>query len=86
MPVRKIAISLPENVLREVDRLARRTKTTRSGCIAHVLAEVSHATNQAEITEKINKVFNDPEVAKEQTAVASHYLRAAEKGFEDSEW
>lgn len=86
MPVRKIAISLPENVLHEVDRLAKRTKTTRSGCIAKVLSEVSHATNQAEITERINKLFGDPEIANEQTAVAGHFLRAAEKGFKDSEW
>lgn len=86
MPVRKIAISLPEDVLRIVDRLARRTKTTRSGCIARVLAEVSHASTQAEITEQINKLFADSAIGAEQTSTALTFLKAAEKGVEDPEW
>jgi metal-responsive CopG/Arc/MetJ family transcriptional regulator len=83
MAVRKIAISLPEDILRQVDRLAKRTKTTRSGCIARVLAEVSHASTQAEITERINQLFGDPELAEEQASVSKLYLRAAEG---ESEW
>jgi metal-responsive CopG/Arc/MetJ family transcriptional regulator len=86
MPVRKIAISLPEEVLRQVDRLAKRTKTTRSGCITRILSQVSHATTQAEITERINLLFNDPGTTVEQKTLSRDYLRAAEKGFEDTEW
>lgn len=86
MAVRKIAISLPEDVLRQVDRLAKRTKTTRSGCIARVMAEVSHASTQREITEQINLLFNDRELADEQIATAQEYLQAAEKDFGDPEW
>ncbi|MGK5087126.1 hypothetical protein WDW86_06175 [Bdellovibrionota bacterium FG-2] len=86
MTVRKITISLPEEILLQVDRLAKRTHTTRSGCIARVLSEVSRASTQAEITERINQLFSEPEVKEEQSEVAAHYLKAAEKGFEDSEW
>ena len=86
MAVRKIAISLPEEVLRQVDRLAKRTHTTRSGCIARVLSKFSHASTQTEITEQINLLFSESSLAKEQAAVANAYLEGAEKGFEDSEW
>ncbi|MGK5082298.1 type II toxin-antitoxin system HicB family antitoxin [Bdellovibrionota bacterium FG-1] len=86
MAVRKIAISLPEDVLRQVDRLAKRTHVTRSGFITRVLTHVSHASTQAEITEQINRLFNEGELAKEQASLADLYLQAAEKGFEDSEW
>ncbi|MGZ3688946.1 MAG: ribbon-helix-helix protein, CopG family [Bdellovibrionota bacterium] len=86
MAVRKIAISLPEDLLRQVDQLAKRTKTTRSGCIARVLSEVTHAKNQAEITARIDELFGNGELAEEQGETASEFLRAAEPGFEDSEW
>jgi predicted transcriptional regulator len=86
MAVRKIAISLPEEVLRQVDRLAKRTHTTRSGCIARVLSKVSHAATQAEITVRINQLFGEGGVADEQSSVTDAYLQAAEEGFGNSEW
>lgn len=86
MAVRKIAISLPEEVLHQVDKLAKRNHETRSGCIARVLSVVSHASTQAEITERINLLFSEPDLLKEQAADAETYLQAAEQGFEDSEW
>jgi hypothetical protein len=86
MAVRKIAISLPEDVLRRVDRLANRAKTTRSGFISRVLSEVSHASGQAEITSRINALFDEPALADEQAATSRIYLRAAELGIEGSEW
>ena len=99
MPVRKIAISLPEDVLAQVDRLAQRTKTTRSGCIARVLSEVSRLKTQAEITERINLLFassadterlaerpGKSEIAEEQAETAAFYLKAAEAVPEDPEW
>ena len=86
MTVRKIAISLPEDVLAQVDRLAKRTKTSRSGCIARVLSEVSYLSKQAEITERINQLFTTDELANEQSDTSHFFLKAAEPGFEDPEW
>jgi metal-responsive CopG/Arc/MetJ family transcriptional regulator len=86
MAVRKIAISLPEDVLRQVDRQAKRSKTTRSGWITSVLSEVSRASTRAEITERINGIFGVPELAEEQSATATEYLKAAESGSEDEGW
>lgn len=76
MAFRKIAISIPANVLKEVDRLAKFSGTTRSGMITHVLEEVSHAQNQRQITEKINELFADQELADEQASTAAAFLRA----------
>jgi metal-responsive CopG/Arc/MetJ family transcriptional regulator len=85
MAVRKIAISVPEEVLRQVDRLARKSKTTRSGLITRVLREVSDASNQAEVTERINHLFNDQDLIDEQASTAHTFLQAAEND-EDSGW
>ncbi len=57
MPVRKIAISVPEDVLNRVDRLAKKSYTTRSGLITQVLKEIAPAASRSEITEKINALF-----------------------------
>ena len=86
MSVRKIAISIPENVLRQVDRSAKRAKTTRSGFISRVLTAVSHAGTQIEITERINQLFSEEGISEEQTQVSDIYLQAAEKSFKDSKW
>ena len=86
MAVRKIAISVPEDVLGQVDRLARKTGVTRSGLITRVLREVGRAQTSKEITEKIDHLFEDRSVADEQLDTSRAFLRAAEKNHEDSEW
>lgn len=84
MAVRKIAISVPADVLKQVDRLAHHAKTTRSGFITQVLCQVSRAKSRAEITERINLLFDDPDTAEEQSDTATAFLRAAEPG--ETEW
>ena len=86
MTVKKIAISLPEDVLNHVDRLAKRAKISRSGCIARVLTQVSQAATQAEITAHLNDLFGNTAVARDQSVASHFFLRAAEPGFEDPEW
>jgi metal-responsive CopG/Arc/MetJ family transcriptional regulator len=78
MAVKKIAISVPEEVIRQVDRLAKRTHTTRSGLISQILKEVSHAQTQADLTVQINRVFDDFSVREEQSSTSKTFLRAAE--------
>jgi metal-responsive CopG/Arc/MetJ family transcriptional regulator len=80
MAVKKIAISVPEEVIRQVDRLAKRTHTTRSGLISQILKEVSQAQTQADLTAQINRVFDDLSVQEEQSSTSKVYLRAADSG------
>jgi len=86
MAVRKIAISVPEDVLKEVDRLAKKTKTTRSGLITQLLKEVSHASGQADIVNRINSLFEDPEIAEEQASTSNLFLQSPKKKYESSDW
>ena len=86
MAVRKIAISVPENVLRQVDRMAKKSKMTRSGLITHLLKEVSHAASQADIVSKINQLFDDNNIIEEQASTANFFLQAGKKYYKDSDW
>lgn len=79
MAVRKIAISVPEDVMAVVDRAAARRHTTRSAYITEVLRRVASARTDAEITRRIDAVFSDRDVAREQRATAAA-LAAAEPG------
>ena len=47
MAARKFAISVPEEVIREVDHAAKRRGMTRSGFITDVLSQVARALDQA---------------------------------------
>jgi metal-responsive CopG/Arc/MetJ family transcriptional regulator len=85
MAVKKVAISVPSEILKKIDRLAKNSKTTRSGLITHVLREVSHVNDQREISEVINRLFEDSEVAEEQGSTSHLFLRAAEIDDEGEE-
>ena len=76
MAARKFAISVPEQVMRHVDRAAARRGMTRSRFIADVLARVAKARTDAEISRRVNALFSDPEVAREQADTARVFRRA----------
>ena len=69
MAARKIAISLPEGLLEEVDAIALERGESRSGCIATVLHIFTSARSDAAIRRKINALFADPEMREEQLRV-----------------
>lgn len=84
MAARKFAISVPEDVMRQVDRAAARRGTTRSRFIADVLARVARARTDAEISRRVDALFSDPEVVREQADTARAFHRAAPRG--GAEW
>lgn len=77
MAARKIAISVPEEVIHQVDHAARRHGMTRSAFIAHVLGRVARARTDAEISRRVNELFSDPEIAREQVETAKAFRRVA---------
>ena len=77
MAARKFAISVPESVMRHVDRAARRRGMTRSGFVSHVLSRVAEARTDAEISRRVDALFADPEVAREQGKTARTFRRRA---------
>ena len=74
MPVHKIAISIPREVMVEVDRAARERGVARSRFISDVLRLVARARTDAEVTRRLDAVFADPRVAAEQVGDAERYL------------
>ena len=83
MAVRKIAISIPEDVVEAIDQAAARRSTTRSAYIADVLRRVARARSDAEITRRINEVLSDASVAREQRDTAAAFnTRRRREGWE----
>jgi predicted transcriptional regulator len=76
----KTAVSIPDGVFEEADRLARRMQTSRSALYARALAEfiARHDTDQT--TDRINRVLDDV------GAVDGFAAAAARHTLEDSEW
>ena len=75
MPMKKVAISLPEPVLRTVDQLAARRGESRSRVIATILSRVAQVKRDRDITARINALFADETIVAEQKRTADEFLR-----------
>lgn len=84
MAAKKLAISVPEEVIREVDHAAKRRGMTRSGFITDVLSHVARARTDAEIARRVNDLFADAEIAGEQVETAKRFRRIAPR--RGAEW
>lgn len=76
MAAKKIAISLPPQTLKQIDQAAKETGESRSGFIARICMLAAMAKSDREIRRKINKLFADPEIAREQVETSKAMLRA----------
>jgi hypothetical protein len=76
MAVKKVAISLPPETLKQIDHAAKETGESRSGFIARICMLAATAKSDREIRRKINKLFADPEIAREQVETSEAMLRA----------
>ena len=84
MPCKKLAISVPAEVIKEVDRAAKLGGLTRSRFITNVLIRVASARSDVEITRRINEFFSDPEMANEQKQTARDFNALA--SLSGTEW
>lgn len=75
MAMKKIAISLPEPVLEQVDKLAASRGESRSHLIATVLDRVARAKRDRDITAQIDALLADGTMAAEQKATADEFLQ-----------
>jgi metal-responsive CopG/Arc/MetJ family transcriptional regulator len=85
MRAKKIAISVPPDVLDDVDRAARRRATTRSGFITELLRIAASASRDADVERRIRAFFADEVVAKDSRKDARTLSRVA-SGLPDWEW
>lgn len=85
MATAKVAISLPQTVLAEVDRAARERGESRSGFIRRVLLVATRARRDAAITRRLDALFASPGVAAEQRRLAQD-LDPAGSDWSDEAW
>jgi len=76
---RKIAISVPEKVLAQVDEAAAERGENRSRFITRMLTLLAQARTDREISRRVDAVFADPEVAREQVKTARGSARVLAK-------
>lgn len=76
MAAKKIAISLPPQTLKQIDQAARETGESRSGFITRICVLAATARSDREIRRKINQLFADPKIAREQVETSEALLRA----------
>jgi metal-responsive CopG/Arc/MetJ family transcriptional regulator len=80
----KTAISIPDEVFAEAERLAKRQKKSRSKLYADAIAEYVARHDDDRIIESINAVVNDPEAADpELDAFVAAWAR---RTLERTEW
>jgi metal-responsive CopG/Arc/MetJ family transcriptional regulator len=84
--VRKIAISVPEDVLAQVDAAAAARGENRSRFITQMLKLLARARTDREISRRVDAVFADPEVAREQVKTARAATRGLAKLVKRSSW
>jgi metal-responsive CopG/Arc/MetJ family transcriptional regulator len=84
MPVKKFAISIPEDVMEQIDRAAADRGLTRSGFISDALRRIARARSDSEITRRVDALFADPAVAEEQRETAAAFRAAAPR--RGTEW
>ena len=65
----KIAITVPEDVLSEVDAAARARGETRSGFISRILKTALKARRDAGITRRLNELFAEESVVATQERI-----------------
>ena len=84
LAVRRLAISIPEDVLVRVDEAARRARLSRSAYITRVLSRVTRARSDAEITRRINALLAADEgmIAEDRATARAFLLARADQGTE----
>ena len=86
MAVRKIAISVPEHVLAQVDEAAAERGENRSRFITQMLVLLARARTDREISRRVNAVFAEPEVAREQRETARASSRVLARVVKSNRW
>jgi hypothetical protein len=85
MPLRKTAIAIPNELLDAVDRAAASRRESRNQFITRVLEAAARARRDADMTRRLNALFADPALDREQRAGAVA-LDAYGGAWEDERW
>lgn len=67
LPLRKTAIAVSDDLLSAVDQAAEARGESRNRFVTRVLQEAVLARRDAEVTERLNRLFSDSELGEEQS-------------------
>ena len=84
MPSVKISVTVPEEIIKEIREIASARKTKLSHLVAEALSEKIRKTREESFIAQVNKVFTDPEAAKEQHRMAEDIAENTE--LEELPW
>ncbi|MCP4668144.1 MAG: hypothetical protein GY849_17480 [Deltaproteobacteria bacterium] len=73
----KMSVTVPEEVFKEIKKMAAMKKTKVSRLVTEALAEKIRKAKEEAFVAHINKVFEDPEVVKEQSRMAEDIANSA---------
>ena len=82
----KIAISIPDNIFREVKKLAEEQKRSRSEVIVEAVREYLKDLESSRLLDALNEAYSTPETEEERdarNAALEHYKRTV---LEKEEW
>lgn len=85
MPLRKTAIAIPEDLLAAVDLAARKRHESRNRFVTRVLQYAVRARRDAEITRRLNVLFEDPQIVAQQNREAAE-LDTVGTPWNDESW
>jgi metal-responsive CopG/Arc/MetJ family transcriptional regulator len=85
MPLHKTAVTIPEDLLAEVDRAAQTRGESRSRYITRVLRAAVRARRDTDITRRLNELFAAEHVRDEQRRTADDPGRAG-TDWGDERW
>ena len=85
MATTKVAITVPEEVLSEVDAAARAAGESRSGFISRILRTALKARRDAGVTQRLNELFADEDVVLEQDRITRE-MDSAGTDWSNEDW
>ncbi len=80
-PGMKTAVSIPDEVFQQADRLARRMGTSRSALYARALVEFVARHDTDRVTDLMNRTLDDAGIAGDEFPAA-----AAQRTLQKTEW
>jgi len=86
MAMRKVAISVPDDLLEQADRLARKLGTSRSGLISALLARAAKEARDREIGESWDRALRGRRARRDQVTLARLRARGEVLGEPEEDW
>ena len=83
MHTQKVAITMPEFLVREIDTLSKKKGISRSRYITLVVRQSIEEEKQRYITECYNNVFSEKEIQEEQLETVRNFEGASSQGGQE---